>query len=365
MNTSQASSSPSLKILVVTCDMPSHAYAAAKLAKVIDSAGHAVRLAAPKGSAFDRCRDETMKTAVECITVGTVSTDKHMSERPVINPHSLKVLFGAFRKQFPLVEGWSALFDHQEGMYEAIKQELESNNYDVVIPIHSCFITVFDAVEAIGSSACVVIFSSLPYDPALYLGEREAWWMPRSLTTFPHVSTYSATPSSNPLLYLLSVMWKLLDAWFTARAWARSTALNNARRKERELPPLACGYEEYLRRYPVISFGGVFPFLDCRSKVAPNVTAVGSFDSAPTALQGDLANWVDHVAMDEIVYAGFGTGTELSEQEAAAVVEQLMQEHVSPYPVLFALQESEQKRLRSVFDRALRSKATGESESHL
>lgn len=52
------SSSPR-KIFVVTNDLPSHPYAAAKLAEVLAKANHNVTLASPKGPAYDRIVSET------------------------------------------------------------------------------------------------------------------------------------------------------------------------------------------------------------------------------------------------------------------------------------------------------------------
>lgn len=94
------------KILVVTCDLPSHPYAAAKLAKVLAGAGHQVTLAAPQGAAYDRIVSETINCNyhnITCKKVGSVTpTTKHINERPVVNPHSYKTLLQAIWNPFPI-----------------------------------------------------------------------------------------------------------------------------------------------------------------------------------------------------------------------------------------------------------------------
>lgn len=195
--------------------------------------------------------------------------------------------------------------------------------------------------------------------------------MPRSLTAFPHVATYSAKKPINILQYWIQTFWKLLDAWLTARAWRRSAAYNNQRRAQRGLPNMPDGWRGYLQRYPVISFGGVAPFMNANSRVALNVTVVGSLDSNQmTPIKGDLKEWLDKHSDHGIVYAGFGTGTVLSNKEASTITSDLV--HYNRQnggktlpPLLFALRASEQKRLRSIFDDALGSSPTSESKTHL
>ena len=366
---------PRKKILVVTSDLPSHPYATAKLAKVLAGAGHSVTLAAPKGPAYACIVSETQNiNNISCKTLGSVtSTTKHANERPVIDPLSWKSFFSALWNPFPLAQFVvQDLFDRQEDMYEPIKREIESGNYDVIIPIHSIDITVCDAVEASSKDTPIIIFSSLPYDPALYLGEYEGWFMPRSLTAFPHVANYSSTkPTTNIVQLWMQTLWKLLDAWLTSRAWARSAAHNNARRARRGLPAIQDGWRGYFQKYAVICFGGVAPFLDADSKVAHNVTAVGTLDGDHmTPIHGDLKQWLHmNRARNGIVYAGFGTGTVLSDQEAAAITGGIAHfkdtngNHLPP--VLFALRASEQRRLRTVFNDAIGSPPTSVSDTHL
>lgn len=370
------------KILVITGDLPSHPYAAAKLGKVL-ATRHDVTLASPEGPAYDRIVSETSQyPQIKCITVGPIAPCKQQfNVRPVVDPSSWKTLWRTFLQPFfPLAQMVvQQLFDRQDGMYQPIKQEIETGAFDVVIPIHCTSITVCDAVESLSKTTSktpkIIIFSALPYDPAFYLGEREAWYMPRSLTTFPHVATYSSNRPTSIVQRLVQSCWQLLDAYLTARAWRRSARYNNARRAQRGLPPLKDGWRGYFQTYPVLSFGGVAPFMDSSvSKVAPNVTVVGTLDGddeKPTSIERDLQTWLDRQATCEqgIIYTGFGTGTVLSDTEAAAITGGLM--HYSNKikgtlpPVLFALRASEQKRLRSVFDKAMGASPTSESETHL
>jgi hypothetical protein len=364
------SSSPR-KILVVTNDLPSHPYAAAKLAKVLAKANHNVTLASPKGPAYDRIVCETRNCSnVVCKEIGTVTlTEKHFNERPVVDPMSYKALFQALWNPFPLAQACvENLFDRQEGVYLPLTQEITREKYDLIIPIHSASITVCDAVEAASPNTPVIIFSSLPYDPAIYLKGMEGWNMPRSLTTFPHVAKYSSTRPKHVLQVVVQLFWKWLDILLTNRAWARSATYNNARRAKRNLPPMPNGLRGYWQKYPVLSLGGVAPFLDCtNSAVASNVTVVGTLEGTTTPnVSGDLKQWLDKHACNGIAYAGFGTGTVLSDKEVAAVTGGLVHyKNGSLPPILFALRASEQQRLRAVIDKAVGSSPTFESVTHL
>ena len=66
------------RILVITCNLPSHLYA--KLATVLNAAGHQVTPAAPQGPAYERIKSETSNVLnIRCITVGGESTTtKHI-----------------------------------------------------------------------------------------------------------------------------------------------------------------------------------------------------------------------------------------------------------------------------------------------
>lgn len=376
------------KILVVTGDLPSHPYAAAKLAKVLAKANHNVTLASPQGPAYDRCVSETQDCRnIFCKAVGTVTpTEKQFNERPVTDPLSYKTLVQAFWNPFPVAQLCvEQLFDRQEDMYLPLVEELSNENYDLVIPIHSAAITVCDAVEHASPQTPVVIFSSLPYDPAIYLDGAKGWKTPRSLATFAHVATYSSTRPRNIVTYFVQTVWKWLDICLTNRAWARSATYNNARRAKRGLPPMPNGLRGYWQTYPVLSLGGVAPFYNGPpTQIASNVTVVGTLDTTTTpftttsaGLKDDnLQTWLDkHGAQNGIVYAGFGTGTVLSDQEVAAVTGGLVHycsntKNAGPSsfflpPILLALRSSEQERLRAVIDAAVGSSPTSISATHL
>lgn len=367
----------SMRILIVTCDLPSHPYAAAKLAKVYASAGHHVTLASPDGPALDRCQEETeqLSNNIRCIAVGTVPTKKHMNERPVTNPFSWKALFDSIKNPFPTAHQVNVMFDEQDAMYIPLKEAIVLNGgYDLVITIHSTLPTVADAIESIEIETGkkmppLAVFSSLPYDAGVCMGELNVWNHPRSLTTFPHVSTYPALPPKNPFRLVVQRFWQLLDAWLTSREWSRSAAQNNARRARRGLGPIQNGWQGYFQKYPSLWFGGVFPYLDSESPISEKATVIGSLDSCPTPLDGQLKSWLEaqNKAKQGIVYASFGTGTKLSDKEATALVGDMVRSINSStqHATLVALRSSEQKRLRDVLDATVGCSPTSESERHL
>lgn len=368
------------KVMVVTCDMPSHAYAVAKLARLLQQhRGDTcdVFLAAPANTkALRLCMEETKDTNVTIISLGETvegyQEKKHMSDRPVTNPNSLKVILDGFRSPFPLIEGWSGLFDREisNQMYDALRMELHARSYDVVIPTHCCFITICDAVESLNlpNPPAIGIFSSLPYDPTLYLdlANPTTWSMPRGLTNFPHVSAYSAKPNRRllGLGWLCQLFWQVLDALLTTWVMQRQAKkLNNERRARRGLKPLEYGFTEYLKRLPVVSFGGVFPFVDEKTRIAENITVVGSFEASPKPIADDLASWMTRKASTTgLVYMGFGTGTQLTNQEAESLVREI--QHLD-FPVLFALSRPEQQRLRMAIDKGIGASPTYTNENTL
>jgi len=358
-----------LSILIVTSDMPSHPYAATKLAKILAKAEHKVTLAAPGGPAMDRVLSETLGTSnVTCVQAGTASTEKHVSEREVVDPLSWKTLWNNLRHPYATSVVINELMDSQEGMFQPICDLVSKEYYDLVIPIHSIANTVCDAVEAaVGNSISVMIFSSLPYDPAIFLGERKAWNMPRSLTIFPHVAAYSSKPPRNPFCYLVQLFWKILDSWLSARMWAHCGIANNQRRAKRGLGPIADGWRGYVQQYPVLTFGGTPPFLDNDIPVASNVLAVGALHVSTLEIRGDLKTWLEG-AKNGIVYVGFGTGVTLSSEEASNITGDLLYnlclEPDGPH-VLWALRTSERKRLRPVIDTIMCSEPSLASNGHL
>ena len=104
--------------------------------------------------------------------------------------------------------------------------------------------------------------------------------------------------------------------------------------------------------------------------MASNVTVVGTLDASTTPKNDfteDLQQWLDKHAHNGIVYAGFGTGTVLSDKEAAAVTGRLVhyKNGSSLPPILFALRASEQQRLRAVMDQAVGSSPTSQSATHV
>lgn len=355
----------SKRILIVSCDMPSHPYAAAKLAKAL-APHHQVVLAGPEGATIDRLNQETASTSVKVATIGTVSTKKHMNERPVKDPLSWQTFWETLKNPFVLPMAVENLWDQQEGMYEPLRDELRTGQYDLVFAMHSTINVVADAAESVakegGPSTPVAIFSSLPYEPAMYLPGTEGWDMPRCLTTFPHVSTYSSTPK-NLWDRLVQTAWRAIDMVLTNYSFEiEAAAYNNARRARRGLPPMAGAWKGYVKNYPTISFGGVFPFLDAQSTIAEQVTVVGSLEAPTVEPEGDLEEWIE-AAEDGFVYASFGTGTELSADEAAALIKGLAA--TKSLPSLVALRSTQQRIFRDVWSEALGAEPTAESSTHL
>ena len=410
------------KILVVACDLPSHPYAAAKLAKVLArQGGHSVVLAAPQGPAYQRIVQETTPTnnnnnqrtlstgQLQCMTLGSVATKKHVNERTVANPNAWGTLWSALREPYPIANALNNMGDLQDNVYKACRREIiraiEADcPYDLVIPMHSILHTICDAVESAVAELktrkvafpepAILIFSSLPYDPAMFMGEQKAWYMPRPLTNFLHVSAYPVGAATNDnqtsvktgttmgrvTLFVEScrtlatnisrTSWKLLDAALTAWAWHRSAAYNNRRRRRRGLNPIPDGARGYLQKYPVVSFGGVYPYMDKEVTVlADHVTCLGSLDDSPIPLDANLQAWLDRQTHG-IVYASFGTGTELNETEISALTGRLARSLLQPvdgttYSTLISLRPTEQRRLRRAMDAAVGSSPSAESETHL
>jgi len=256
--------------------------------------------------------------------------------------------------------------DDQVGTYDSLKRIIP--DYELVYAVHSCAATVCDAIESIEQDSpsvnvppCIV-FSSLPYEHSfIYKG---LWKMPRSLVALPHVARYSS-PSKvlketrgfvrGIVLYLIQLFWMWLDTYHAERAWKRAGKRNDKRRAERGLPPVYDGNRYYWRSYPVLSLGGIEPYVADDHIIADNVTVVGSIKSTVTSDLNRLHDWITRV--DKIIYASFGTGTQLSVIEAKNLAKLALSLEGTRYSLLLSLQKNEQERLRGVFDEVMGSKA--------
>lgn len=353
--------------------MPSHLYAAAKLAHVYSLADHCVTVAAPEGSACNKMQSLVKDVPqIKCVPAGKTTTVNQMNQRPITNALSYRTFFRAIRNPFPEAIAINHIITAEhEGLFEPLRDLIGSGQYDVVIPMHSVSAVVCDAFESLKTDSKLLIFSSMPYDPATYLPAKETWHLPRSLPSFPHVSTYSSKPSKNIFVYWKHQFWKWLDTWMTQRAWKKAQGIVNTCRQRRGLEPISYGYIGYQRKYPSLVIGGIFLFIDESFPISPSVTVVGTLDDAHDRripVEGELQEWLSR-AESGIVYIGFGTGTKLNEEEISQATGHLLQtlrngmEH--PPHLLFALRASEQKRLRKAIDQAFDSTPSSESDQHL
>jgi len=359
------------KILVVTSDLPSHPFACLKLAKVLAGSGHSVTLASPEGPAYDHIRSDiatwssTSNLSVVTMSVGQVATKVHVNVRPVINPLSYTALINGILHPFPMAQHIETMMDEQDDMYHNLKPIV--GKYDLVFAIHSVAPTVCDAVESSGTNVPCVVFSSMPYDTSFYLGgkDKDQWRMPRALVALPHVATYSAPIRSkqNIISYLTQLFWMALDAFLVNRAWSLAAKRNDIRRMKRGLPPVGTGFRYYLQTYPVLSFGGIQPFIASGERIADNVTVVGSIDTirTPSGIEAELNNskseafakWFNSSTdNDGIVFASFGTGTQLSVKEVSNIAK-LAASLQGRHRLLLALRPGEQSRLRPIIEDAV------------
>ena len=149
-------------------------------------------------------------------------------------------------------------------------------------------------------------------------------------------------------------MW--LDTYHAERAWKRAGKRNDKRRAQRGLPPVYEGNRYYWRSYPVLSLGGIEPYVaENNHIIADNVTVIGSIKSTTTSDLNRLNDWFTRV--DKIIYASFGTGTQLSVIEAKNLAKLALSLEGTRYSLLLSLQKNEQERLRGVFDEVMGSKA--------
>mmetsp|Transcript_1750 Transcript_1750/g.2920 ORF Transcript_1750/g.2920 Transcript_1750/m.2920 type:complete len:314 (+) Transcript_1750:145-1086(+) len=266
--------------------------------------------------------------------------------------------------------------DNQIPTYSNIKMIV--GKFDLVYAVHSAAATVCDAIEAlqkeevVGHLPRVIVFSSLPYDPVFFRNPKDApttlWRTPRSLVAFPHVATYESTALKffsplSVLSFLMRLFWMWLDTHFAERAWKIAGKRNDLRRAERHLPPVHCGNKYYWQNYPVLSMGGINPFITNGAYIAPNVQVVGSLKSNAPVDITRLDDWINRSnAGKNVIYACFGTGTKLSEEEITNVARMVTALEGTPYRVLFALRKEEQDRYQQTFDRVIGSKPTFQAD---
>uniref|UniRef100_A0A0G4F274 UDP-glycosyltransferases domain-containing protein n=1 Tax=Chromera velia CCMP2878 TaxID=1169474 RepID=A0A0G4F274_9ALVE len=391
--------SPSLNVLLVTSDLPSHPYAVAKLALLIDGGGHKVTVAAPPGKAAETVRDtvgvgsqETPaagKAKISVLECGSAFAKEHINVRPVVDPHSWSAFFAGIRNPLPVAEQVNDLCDAQEEMYVLLKRLIPS--FDIVVCIHSICNTVCDAVESLAIQTdsppkpCVIL-SSLPYDPVTLLGFSRGWALPRTITALPHVATYPSSLSVSGGRHTLrgfatavsQTFWKILDASLMEWAWMWSARRNDERRAYRGLPPRAKGWVGYMQRYPMLWMGGA-PFCPADLPTPPNVTLVGGLDtgglrggngwssssSRSLELGEDLSEWMYGGGEEDrkVLFVCFGTGTTLTPAEGRAVGVELVEAlKGSGASVLWALRKTQAANLKPMLDEALGS-PTRESDS--
>jgi len=275
---------------------------------------------------------------------------------------------------FGIADVFEQLSDDQTPTYTHIKKIVPS--YDLVYAIHSAAATVCDAIESLQQDQVarvprVILFSSLPYDTVFFRNSEDPqalWRTPRSLVALPHVATYPCAGKKkifSPLSiisFLGQLFWMWLDTHFAEKAWKIAGKRNDLRRAERHLPPVNCGNKYYWQNYPVLSMGGVDPFFTTEDYIAANVTVVGSLKSNTPLDISRLDDWmVRSNASKNIIYASFGTGTELSEEEITNLARMVFALEGTDYRVLFALRKEEQDRYHHIFDKVIGSKPTFEA----
>lgn len=381
MTASSTTTSPK-KILIVTGDCPSHPYACVKLATVL-AAHHSVQVAGPNGPALLRLHAEVKKynestaktkNKIGCVSIGDVSTLVHCNVRSVINPQQyspLKIIFNSVfnRKYSPfgIAQDFEQLMDDQIDTYDNLKQILP--NYDLVYAIHTAAGTVCDAIESLQQDQVemvppCIIFSSLPYNSGfIYKGLVR---VPRSIVALPHVATYSSPSKAwhesffpvALISYLIQLFWMCLDTYHAERAWKLAGKRTDERRASRGLPPVYDAMRYYWINYPVLSLGGTKPFIAEGDYIADNATVVGSIQSTETSDLKRLDDWFNRAAVSKIVYASFGTGTQLSIEEATNLAKLALSLENTEYHLLLSLSKGLQERLQHVFNKAFGSKPT-------
>lgn len=111
-------------------------------------------------------------------------------------------------------------------------------------------------------------------------------------------------------------------------------------------------------KYHVLSVGGVKPYIAEGDYIAGNATMVGSIRSTETSDLKRLEDWFDRANVNKVVYASFGTGTQLSVEEATNLAKLSLSLKNSEHSLLLSLSEGSQERLEHVFNQVLESKPT-------
>jgi hypothetical protein len=182
-----------LRILMVTGDMPSHPLAVAKFAYRLAGAGHEIIFAAPAGNAFD-IAEKAVKGCdrISVVAVGHCTTQAQPNVHSSCDSYSWRHMVEALREPTPqtfvsVAHMTAPMFD---GLLDIMTKEPQP---DVVVLSHYMWSAAGDAAEVAGIPA--VTFYHLPYDPAVFIGEADAWRYPRMISTFPRVASYpTATP---------------------------------------------------------------------------------------------------------------------------------------------------------------------------
>ena len=362
-------------ILIVSGDCPSHPYACVKLATVL-AVQHNITVAGPT-SMMLRLKAETrkynkasdVKNEIKTISVGSFRTVKFCNIRQVVDPQEYspsqiikETLFNKDYNPFGLPNMLENMMDDQVDTFEKIKELLPM--YDLVYAVHSVAPTVIDAAETLEQEGLesvprCVLFSSLPYEPSFCY--KWLWNQARSLPALPHVATYSSPNQirkicSVPglLSYLVQLFWMLLDTYLAERAWKMAARRNDNRRATRGLSPVYDGFRYYWMKYPVLSLGGMKPYITDEDYISNSTTVVGSIQSAELSDLNRLKDWFARENFDSsIIYAGFGTGTQLSEEESRNLALLALSCDGTKYHLLLSLQKVDQVRLRDVFDQVL------------
>lgn len=301
----------------------------------------------------------------------------------MINPQeysALKIIGNAVLNRnynpFGLANLFEDVMDDQIPTYTNLKKMLP--NYDLIYAIHSAAATVCDAFEALQQEneykddplrlPRVIVFSSLPYDPAMFRGSKHAprnlWREPRSLVALPHVATYASNYEtltlSSPLSilsFLLRLFWMWLDTYLAQKAWQIAGKRNDSRRAARGLPDVQIGNKYYWQNYPLLSMGGVSPFVQPGAYIADNATVAGSLKSTTPIDLSHLKDWIGTESPNKsIIYVCFGTGTKLSDVEFSNLAKMAKAFEGSVYRILFALRKEEQDRCQQILDKIIGSK---------
>merc|ERR1719161_259498 len=110
----------------------------------------------------------------------------------------------------PVPQGFVSIAHMTAPMYDALLDlMIKEPRPDVVVLSHYMYSAAGDAAEKAGIPA--VTFYHLPYDPAIFLGELDAWRYPKMVPTFPHVASYPTVAPGGFKGYL-QMAWKWVDA---------------------------------------------------------------------------------------------------------------------------------------------------------